>query len=140
MPDLRLEGPNFTLESSTLPEQALSARNRKFMLPGHMPAPKHERLLLSLKILVPGTELIAQWLPVGQKHLAGRRPSNPGTVPRLIFHATVNEEGFYKVYSDTPGNYNCHWVLWMHHDDCMPLRYRCVWGHGSQMCVQKVLV
>lgn len=129
MPTVRLEGPDYTLERTTLPEQALSAMNRRFTMPNHMPQEAEERRILRLVVTEVGTTITAEWCNPGSgKFEARTRPRNVHSRSRLIFHATCNEAGTYTVYATVPRNYNCHWVLWMDHEDCIPYRYRCHWG------------
>jgi hypothetical protein len=140
MPLLRLEGPDYSLLHTTLPEQALDAQNRRFTLPNHIPAQSDERCLLNLDVVRAGTTIVSQWLPEGQKFLARRRPNTPAGEPRVIFHAVINQVGRYCVFADVPRSYNCHWVLWMHHDDCQPYRFRCVWALQNYYYRQEVIV
>lgn len=139
MAQLRLQGPDFTLEHTSLNEHAIDAQNSRLTLPNHMPVQAEERCLLTLDVMAVGTTLTAQWLPEGQKHLAKRKPENPETAPRVLFHATVNQLGRYCVFATTPRSYNCHWVLWMHHPDMQPYRFRSVWGLENYRYGQRVL-
>ena len=137
MPHMRIHGPNFHLEHS-LPQQALDAQTSKLTLPDHMPEQKVERCLLLLDVARVGTEIVAQWLPPGQKHLGRRKPKNTKTAPRILFHATAHELGRYCIFADTPRSYNCHWVLWMTHPDCIPYRFRGVWALDKHLYKQRV--